>query len=61
MTAAEEHEAAALERQRRLDLFTEVCEACTCRWPLKVYRNRHGHAPGCTAADVILRHLEASR
>lgn len=48
---------AAAERQRRLDLFTEVCEACDCWWPFTVYRNRTGHASDCPAHDVILRHL----
>jgi hypothetical protein len=36
-------EEAQFERKRRLARYQRIAEACTCCWPLDVYRNGHGH------------------
>lgn len=58
MTARPTPEEAAAERERRLELYTQVSEACTCTWPLDVRRNRSGHASDCPAHAIVIDHLE---
>ena len=43
------HQRARAERQRRLEEFTIMVDACECLWPLQTYRNGSGHHPTCPA------------
>lgn len=46
----EAHEWAAIRRQRMLDDLAHVVEVCNCLWPVRRYRNLHGHDPACPIA-----------
>jgi hypothetical protein len=39
-------------RERKLEHLKAIVEACTCCWPVVVYRNLHGHGQGCPAIVV---------
>lgn len=58
---ASDHDLARLFRERKLQRTQEIYAACACEFPLKMYRNRHGHGQTidgqpCPAIAVIERH-----
>ena len=42
-TPKTKHVLAARTRERRIKRTTALLTACQCEWPLKTYRNVHGH------------------
>lgn len=59
--AADIYELARLRREKKLRRTQEIYAACACEFPLKVYRNLHGHGrtkddQPCPAIAVIERH-----
>lgn len=57
MTTTTELERAKAVRAERI----EILEACMCAWPLRVLRNKHGHATTCPAAGLIMARRGGSR
>lgn len=43
--------------KKRKQMIREI-EACTCEWPVVVFRNMHGHGPGCPAVALWERHRQ---
>lgn len=59
--AADMHDLARLCREKKLRRTQEIYAACACEFPLKIYRNLHGHGrtktdEPCPAIAVIERH-----
>lgn len=49
--------AAAALRLQTLEEAQRVYDLCDCSYPIVIYRNGHGHSPGCQIAIEFQRKL----
>lgn len=48
-------------REEQLKQTTEIMQACTCCYPLRIARNGHGHDSDCPAVAIWYRYKDARR